>query len=473
MSYLHHFAGSQERHSGAPFPAGKRVPFGWEAVPAGVGAEAAPLVYSWGRGSGADEDSLIRFTVALDEREEKSVQLSLYRSNCPFTHAEVRYPSALQLFEVPVDAGNVGALRSENLVLRVVRGTRPLWIIDNSPDPTVPVELRPHLLVWKDADPYEQFFARLAGLGCVQQFGWMEGCVLDGLADLAKLPKHTALKSSLQKHLDLFFKPDGQLIYENHQSEPSDNRIYGIEATLPFAALAQADPKHKSIELALAFWQSRKDAEEVIIDGTTTSSEGSYTVAYPLAVIGRQRNSDELVRLALQQVRLRHQRLVGKNVFHRTHGADGKTGDRNWARGIAWHLLGTARTLVALEGVGETKDLKKDFATFAAWVQSQQLESGLWSVFVDEPKLTPDTSGSAGIAAALAIGAKQGWLPASSRAAAAKTLEALKLNLTPDGFVSGCAQSNKGGPELQRSGYRVIFQMANGLMAQLVAALEG
>jgi len=51
-------------------------------------------------------------------------------------------------------------------------------------------------------------------------------------------------------------------------------------------------------------------------------------------------------------------------------------------------------------------------------------------------------------------------------------LVGLKTHLTPDGFLGGVSQSNKGGEALQRGSYRVIFQMAMGLMAQLVAALE-
>ncbi|WP_437206165.1 hypothetical protein [Planctomicrobium sp. SH664] len=44
------------------------------------------------------------------------------------------------------------------------------------------------------------------------------------------------------------------------------------------------------------------------------------------------------------------------------------------------------------------------------------------------------------------------------------------VQLTPDGFLQGASQSNKGGEDLQRSEYRVIYQMGMGLMAQLLAA---
>jgi hypothetical protein len=48
----------------------------------------------------------------------------------------------------------------------------------------------------------------------------------------------------------------------------------------------------------------------------------------------------------------------------------------------------------------------------------------------------------------------------------------LAAHPTPDGLLGGAAQSNKGGDSLQQSSYRVIYQMATGLKAQLMAALE-
>lgn len=82
-----------------------------------------------------------------------------------------------------------------------------------------------------------------------------------------------------------------------------------------------------------------------------------------------------------------------------------------------------------------------------------------------------DTSGSAGLAAALARAHTAGWLPVEARQAAQKAFAGLRKYLTPDGLLAGAAQSNKGGDGLQRGDYRVIYQMGMGLQAQLVAAL--
>ncbi|MBI3881178.1 MAG: glycoside hydrolase family 88 protein [Verrucomicrobia bacterium] len=473
MSQIEYRDASPTARPSRLFPEKQRVPFGWEAAPVDAGPKPAPLVFTWPKRKYAYEGARFRFAIALDDRETRRVQVGLHRSECSVGSVEVRVPPALQLFEFDLDAGNAVAVYVDNLELRSFGPEGALWVLVNSAS-ELPIEplLRPHLMLDRGADPAAEFFERLASLACVQPFGGMEGCVLDGLLDLAKLPQHARLAETARLHLGLFFKPDGRLICENAQSEPADNSIYGLEATLPFAALAQVDAQHKSIALALDFWKAHRDAEGAVIEGGDTTAEGSYTVAYPMAVIGKVRNSEALVREALQQLRVRTQRLVGEGEFHRVRSADGKSTERNWARGIAWHLLGTARTLATLEGLTDTAGVKKDFAKFAAWVQAKQLESGLWSVFVDEPKLLPDTSGSAGIAAALALGAKHGWLPAPARASAQRTLAALKKNLTPDGFVTGSSQVNRGGEALQRGNYRVILQFANGLMAQLIAALE-
>ncbi len=126
-------------------------------------------------------------------------------------------------------------------------------------------------------------------------------------------------------------------------------------------------------------------------------------------------------------------------------------------------------------GAETPRDLAPHISAFqqlAAWVLPYQRSDGLWSVFLDKPELTTDTSGSAGIAAGLAIGAQQGWLDATAKSSASKTLTGLLPYLTTDGMLGGVSQANKSSEELQRGTYRVIYQMGMGLMAQLIAALQ-
>jgi rhamnogalacturonyl hydrolase YesR len=98
--------------------------------------------------------------------------------------------------------------------------------------------------------------------------------------------------------------------------------------------------------------------------------------------------------------------------------------------------------------------------------------SGLWHCFWDRQESGLETSGSAGVAAAFAIGARIGLLDASFLTRARLTWNALHSYMSPDGLLTGVAQTNQGGEELQMSGYRTIFPMGMGLVAQLGAELN-
>jgi rhamnogalacturonyl hydrolase YesR len=129
------------------------------------------------------------------------------------------------------------------------------------------------------------------------------------------------------------------------------------------------------------------------------------------------------------------------------------------------------RTLHILHERDDIEDLKEEFTRVSLWAMKYQKRTGLWNCFLDNEESAPDTSGSAGIAAAVAAGCSTGLLPYYLSTRAERTWEGLMENLTPDGFLNGVAQSNKGGEDLQLSDYRVISQMGMGLMGQLYAFL--
>ena len=450
-----------------PLPAGKREPFGWKTAAIG----AVPLVLAWPDFPADAKPTAVRLAVGLDVRDEKLIEAYLPESGRVLGTFDVRFGCIFQVFEIPLAPADAADIRREGIALRLTKGAELRIFTEGD---GMPAALQPHLLVPGTADAMTEYFVRMDSLACVQSFSWQGGCVLDGLLDLAAVTAHAALQEAARRQLARFVI-DGKLIYENHVSAPSDGRIYGIEGTLPFAALAKLEPQSPLLEIALGSWAKKLDAENAILDGQHTSSEGAYTVGYPLAIIARLRKDDALEKLALTQLRVRQARLFDGKMFWRTsepHEGVVQKGNRAWARGIAWQMLGFARTLRELKHRTDLADCIASFQQLAAWVVPFQRADGLWSVFVDQPQLTPDTSGSAGIAAALAIGAQQGWLDASAKAAAAKTLAGLQPHLTPDGFLGGIAQANKGGEGLQRGSYRVIYQMGMGLLAQLVAALE-
>jgi hypothetical protein len=462
-----HLAAKVVSSAGLPVPAKQRTPFGWTTATV-TNADRPPLMLAWPDFPADVTPTHLRIAVGLDERDEKAAEVLLPKSGRVIGTLDLRFVTQFQVYQLALTAEDVAEIRREGVALRLTKGS-DLEIFTSGAD--IPAALLPHLLVPGTASAMNEFFACMNSLACVQQFGWMEGCVMDGLLDLGELPQHAAMKAMAQRHLALFFQ-DGKLVYENHVSAPSDGRIYGIEGGLPFAALARVEPQNPLLEIPLDFWPKRRRPTGSIQDGEHMSSEGSYTIAYPLALIAKARGDEKLMQDALYQCRIRQARFFDGREFFRTYNDDGKRGNRNWARGIAWQMLGLVRTLEVAKERQDIGDLFIQLQRFATWAMKLQRGDGLWSVFADEPTLTPDTAGSAGIAAALAIGVKNGWLDEQARIAAQKTLAGLQTHLTPDGFLGGVSQSNKGGEGLQRSDYRSIYQMGMGLMAQLIAALE-
>ncbi len=136
---------------------------------------------------------------------------------------------------------------------------------------------------------------------------------------------------------------------------------------------------------------------------------------------------------------------------------------------MAWHLLGCAHSL---RWLGKAPEVEAEFRRSAGLAMRLQSSNGLWFCFAEEPATGVETSGSAGIAAALAMGARQGVLGAEALAAARLVRAALRGYLTPDGLLGGASQENKGGDALQREGYRVMPQYGWGVYAQLMGTLD-
>jgi rhamnogalacturonyl hydrolase YesR len=141
-------------------------------------------------------------------------------------------------------------------------------------------------------------------------------------------------------------------------------------------------------------------------------------------------------------------------------------------------MLGLTRVWGVLDGssfagLPGMSELRKEAERIADAVLRMRQPDGLWSCFLDRPETGIDTSGSAGIAAALAWGARYGLLSSDHLAPARAAHASLATYLTPDGLLTGVAQHNAGGEALQSGGYRVLSQMGMGLLAQLHAALDG
>ncbi len=460
----------------SPVPEGKRIPFGWSAAAIGEAGNDSRAELAW-EGDDIAGPSRLRLSAALDVREEKRIEVALRLSGRVIGELDIRYAYVHQPFEIRLTAEDTAAVFREGITLRMTSGHQPFWFFTGEPDVVLREAslLVPHLVADTNSSGGELWAAlneRLCSLSSIQQFSWMEGCVLDGLLDLSDAYGWDHARITAKAHLALFFDPNGSLVYENPRSEPVDGKVYGIEGTLPFAALARLQPDHPSIAEAISFWLAHTEVDGAIWDGGMLSAEGSYTIAYPMAVLARIYGRNDLKDAALRQLRVRASQLVrGDDLALRYH-RDGSLSFTNWSRAYAWYMLGLIRTLRELPDLFGTEDVQQEFIRVSRVAMKHQMDDGLWAVFTDEPDTGADTSGSAGIAASLALGANSGFLGEEATQAAIRTYEALAPFITSDGVLGGVAQSNKGGEALQRSGYRVMSQMGMGIAAQLDAALR-
>lgn len=229
-----------------PLPTGKREPFGWKTV----AISEVPLVLAWPDFPANAKPTALRLAVGLDVRDEKLIEAVLPTTGRVLGTFDVRYACIFQVFEIPLTPADATDIRREGIALRLTKGTELRVFTEGD---AMPAALQPHLLMPGAADAMAEYFARMDSLACVQSFSWQGGCVLDGLLDLAAVPAHAHLKEAARRQLARFII-GGKLVYENHVSAISDGRIYGIEGTLPFAALAKLEPQSPLLELALASW---------------------------------------------------------------------------------------------------------------------------------------------------------------------------------------------------------------------------
>lgn len=470
----YHIATITGRDPAVTVPPDKRVPFGWSAVAVPASADAPGVVLRWNRPQTLATPPRLRITTALDVREAKRIEATTAETGESLGFFDIRFASVCQPFEITLPASLAARAMGEGVRLRQREGALPLWLFDGT-NRDLPEAFAPHLLGTVGGDRWREFEARLCSEASLQAFGWIEGCVLDGLLQTSLLPGGEAAARALTTHLRHYVSVAGDLDYEGPTSQPLHNRVYGMEGLLPFAILAQAEPRNPVLKLAEQEIRARLDRDKAVIDHGATSTEGAYIAGYPLAALSRAWDRDDLAALAVAQLRVRRERNVIGTTIYQKIDSDGKKHLPNWARGVAWYLLGFARVLDVLDPGAKSADLtdlRTEFRRAAEWAVSFQRPDGLWGNFLDDPTSRADTSGSAGIATALALGARRGWLPAEARTAARKTVSGLEVYLTPDGFLGGMAQFNKGGEALQRSDYRVIAPMAMGLTAQLRAALR-
>lgn len=435
-------------------PPDKTIPLDWPFSEVPVDGVVSLM---WQKIESANGPMLLRLTSATDVREECSIEARLTKSGISLGVFDVRFSPYYQPFELPILAKDLKLVLNEGITLKMIKGTQPFWFFSASTKQNViPEAFLPHLVSTKNPDP-NAWKDRLESMAAVQSFGWMQGINLDALQDMSV--KSAKAKQTLNQLLAIYFA-NGQFVYDGLRHTRFENKVQGVEFLLPFSILAQQDPTHPALKTAVNFCKEHANESGVIADGKGNDrpikTEECYTVSYPLAVLAKVFNEPELLKLATVNLTRRMQLLTTKtSVFQRTTEQTEPVFE-NWARGVTWYMLGLARTLPFLPDNAETDLLKKEFVRVSEWAVDFQQKEGLWTCFLHQPKTGIDTSGSAGISAALMLGIRNGMLPKTLQKAADKSWSGLQTYLTPDGFLKGSAQVNKGGETLQRSGFRVI-----------------
>jgi Predicted unsaturated glucuronyl hydrolase involved in regulation of bacterial surface properties, and related proteins len=313
----------------------------------------------------------------------------------------------------------------------------------------------------------------LASPASLQAFGWKLGCVVDGLLDLGEVTGEERFARRAEAHLSEFLAADGTLEYHDPWGRPVRGGVYGIEGLLPIAALARLGETDRAIAQCEQFLRDYRRDDGVVLDHDMLSAEGMYTVAYPLALVGFRAGREDFIASALRQLRVRAEALYDGDVLLRRY-EDGRVEFRDWIRAWTWYLLGLARVAPILAAAGvDVAPERERLAVLARAAAEHRAPDGLWHTFVRDASTPLETSGSAGIAAAWALGARAGLLDAGWRAQAASAADALIPLVGAEGALTGASQANKDGDRLQRARYRINSQMGSGLLGQLVAALHG
>jgi rhamnogalacturonyl hydrolase YesR len=318
----------------------------------------------------------------------------------------------------------------------------------------------------------------------VDHLGWMTGCVTTGLADLFDATGDgTFLEAAARvlsapgegRPLEL---PDSLPILNTpDESNTDEGNISNLESFAPFAALARLQLENPTPQRALRLRAAASRMLQIAArELPQLTTEGCFTLAFPLAAIARALNEpawfDTSTHAVLERWRVLEREV---NVAQRGTRDGTRRWMENWARGTAWLVLGTAQTLRELpEHHPVRAELIHALERIAPVLLERQRPDGLWNVFTDSATGF-ETSGSAGIAAGLSIAVRAGWfgpdLSARILDSSRRCLHALETHLDPDGCLNGVSQHNPVAERALQLDYRIRAAWGTGLYAQLLAAL--
>ena len=454
-------------------PTGKRILGNRQAWP--ISAEE-PLALKVLTPAITDTSLSLRLVAAVDHRSNQQLNISCHQKN--IGSLCIYGATAGAVYTCDIAAEHCEHINTYGIEVSVEQHNEPFYIV--SEHKTLP-DIGPHLwLADGDTPPLTNFFKKVCSLASLQPCDWMETCVLDGIYDLSKIGLEEQGKAALNEHLRCFYANNGNFERENIYGQPADNQPCTEENGGHAAVAAFILQQHPGLDLASASFRAHWNQSVQAIAHSQVAAETAYSVAYPMMALAHTpgRQDQDLAEKALQQLRCCRDKLNHNgHLWLRCNLATGELSFPSWSRGIAWYLLGMVRTLALLPATQRPQDLLDEVGRCATWTIDWQRADGLWPCFLREADTPPDTSGSAGIAAAIALAVKHAMIHgADFSSAAARAHQGLIGKLTPDGWLTGVAPSNKGEYahlDIQRMDYRIIGPWGMGLMAQLHAALIG
>jgi hypothetical protein len=366
------------------------------------------------------------------------------------------------------------------LVLEVSAYPQATHLVDSlrphEPPPALVVDHRPDrpgsawVALPPNQKPAERAIGLLASPGGRDHLGWMLGCTALGLWDAWATWRLEEARQGLE--LLLAGQGEGFPLLSLAGELPIDTQ--NLESYLPLAALAlwqQNFPRTSTQQLLRT--QASRILHLLGQPRSQLTTEGAFTLAYPLSTLATALNQPDWYDLAAQEVLLRWKNLrFADGIAQRTTFDRSRRWMLNWARGIAWLLLGTVRVCQELPTRHPARPrLIAHLQQVWPLLEAQQQATGLWSVFTHLPTSGAETSGSAGLATALALAAREGWLPDQAWQAAQRCHLALSGYLEADGSLHGVSQHNPAGEEVLQLGYRIRAAWGSGLFLQLHAAL--
>ena len=241
----------------------------------------------------------LRLSVAVEMWEQAILQVSIPDGeDTQLGVLDIRNSSVLVPYELKIDGRHSNGINTYGLQVKLLT-SKPFGFFGQSNMELGNTVFNPHLLVSsKEKGTIADFLQSLMSVDSIQAFGWREGTVLDGLWQLYSLTGEERALAAIKEHFDLFF--DGEnLKYENSRNDPRDNEIDGIESTIPYATLARISPHHPILKTVIEAWDSYTQENGMVTGGSTITAEGCYTVAYPMAVIGKAWNDSGLKKRAL------------------------------------------------------------------------------------------------------------------------------------------------------------------------------